>query len=142
MRFNSSCKPVSNSFFSKLHHQNFECIPKTKSLPLRSSTSTLHRPYFCLDTSLNRTLAYAHRCNWGNVLERINVCSYSRFAGEPVSAICATTLHRTSPGFKPSRPRLDLDPIVAGTFPSPLQKQNQWLWPCREAVSQNIILVS
>jgi hypothetical protein len=73
---------------------------KNKKIPQRFSTTTLSKLYFCLDTSLNRTLAYAHWCNWGNVLGMINSCSYLRFAGETVSAQCATTLHRTSPAFK------------------------------------------
>jgi hypothetical protein len=37
---------------------------KQKDAP-KFSTATPSRLYFCLDTSLNRTLAYAHWCNWG-----------------------------------------------------------------------------
>src|SRR5579872_1703330 len=59
------------------------------------------KPYFCLDTSLNRTLAYVslllHR---GNVLESVNGRSYSRVSGETVSASSTKRLSRTSPSFE------------------------------------------
>jgi hypothetical protein len=43
---------------------------KTRQNLLRSN---LFAPYFCLDTSLSRTLAYVHWCNWGNVLESLEL---------------------------------------------------------------------
>src|ERR1700722_1621844 len=38
---------------------------KNKNFPELFYYEPLAHPYFCLDTSLNRTLAYAHGCNWG-----------------------------------------------------------------------------
>jgi hypothetical protein len=101
-------------FYRNLHHQNFECKPKPKTkIPQEYSTETGFKPYFYLDTSLNRTLAYAHWCNWENVLERINIRSHLRFAGETVVALGATMRHRTSPSVKRSGPAHNLDPKPA-----------------------------
>ena len=128
------------SVLGSLQDRNYECILKTKNL-LKFSTKTCSEPYFCLDTSLNRTLAYAHRCNGGKVLDSISICSHSRFAGEIVSALCATILHRTSPSLKRSGPAHDLDPIAGGNFVSPPhQKQRRWHYFGREAVRPNMIL--
>src|SRR5580704_1101231 len=91
---------------------------RNKKFPQKFSTATPSKLYFCLDTSLNRTLAYAHWCNWGNVLGRISICSYWRLARETVSSLYATILHRTSPSLKRSGPGHDLDPIACGNFVS------------------------
>jgi hypothetical protein len=110
------------SLLRSLHDRNYECILKVKNLP-QFSTEARSEPYFCLDTSLNRTLAYAHWCNWGNVLESINTCSHSRFADETVSALCAAILHRPSPSLERSGPAHDLDAIAGGNFVSPPQQK-------------------
>jgi hypothetical protein len=96
---------------------------KNRKFPQKYSNETF-KPYFCLDTSLNRTLAYAHWCNWGNVLEDINICSHLRFAGETVVALSATIRHWTSPSLKRSGPAHDLDPIAGGNSVSPAHPSN------------------
>ena len=82
------------------------------------STETLFKPYFCLDTSLDRTLAYAHR--WcGECLEIVNIYSHSRLHSEIASAVCVMTLHWISSSFKCSGPVQYLQQIVAETFFGP-----------------------
>src|SRR5271170_2398913 len=106
---------------------------KNEKSPQEYSTETCFKPYFCLDTSLNRTLAYAHWCNWGNdVLENINICSHLRFAGETVFARNATIPKGTSPSLKRSGLAHDLDPIAGGNSVSPAQ-HCRWHCARREA---------
>lgn len=132
---------ASGVLFTQSHHQNFRFIAEVKNFKKSFPPATLPKPYFCLDTSLNRTLAYAHWCNRGNVLESINVRSYSRFAGETVSARGATILRRTFPSLQRSGPAYDLDPIDGGRSFSPdPSKARLWRGFRREAVCQNIIL--
>jgi len=51
--------------------------PKDKKSP-KVFHRTRSKPYFCLDTSRSRTLAYAHWYKWGNVLENVMICSHLR----------------------------------------------------------------
>ena len=123
-----------------IHHQNFEFTLKQK-VSSTYSTAIPSKPYFCLDTSLNRTLAYRHWCNWGNVLESISIRSHSRFAGETGSSVNATTLRRVLPLYKRTDPAHPVGPIAGGiSFPQPRQKQNPRPCSRREAVRQNTFL--
>jgi hypothetical protein len=105
------------------------------------STAIPSKPYFCLDTSLNRTLAYRQWCNWGNVLESFSIRSHSRFAGETGSSVNATTFRRVLPSYKRTDPAHPVGSIAGGSsFSQPLQKQSPWPCSRREAVRQNTFL--
>jgi hypothetical protein len=89
---------------------------QNQNIPEKFSTTNRSKHYFCLDTSLNRTLAYGHWYNWGNVLKTVTICSHSWLRVEIVSAACATTLHWISPSFECSGPVQYLEPRAGEPF--------------------------
>jgi hypothetical protein len=99
---------------------------QNENFPKKSSTANPSKLYFCLDTALKRTLAYAHWCNWGNDLKIVNICSHSRFHGGMLSAACAMIPHRISPSFKCPSPVRNSAPIVVETFFAATRYSRVW----------------
>src|SRR5271169_6643005 len=109
-------RPIaSGGFFSATSIKILNSL-QNQNIREKFSTRPLSKHYFCLDTSLDRTLAYAHWYNWGNVLKTVNICSYSRLGVEIVFAACTTTLHWISPSFECSGPVQYLEPIAGEPF--------------------------
>jgi hypothetical protein len=77
------------------------------------------KPYFCLDTSLITKLAYANRCNWGNILERLDFCLFSPRVGKIVSAVCGSTRFLASSLSERSGPAHQPKRCLGGIIPKP-----------------------
>jgi hypothetical protein len=110
---------IDNPKFSKVHfrHKNFEFIAeKIKSQESTGgfSTASLFKLYFCLDTSLNRTLAYDHWCNWGVVLQGVSACSQFWCDGGIVSAASASAQGWISLSFKRTDSADHFESVVGG----------------------------